>query len=143
MIRSCPACSAKNRIPAARLLDAPKCGKCKAGLPPPSTPIPLDTGYDFNLLINESPLPVLVDFWAVWCGPCKSMAPELDKLAAKKAGQLVVGKVDTDKVPALASQFNIQSIPTLILFRGGEEVSRVTGAASAASLEKQLGLSQT
>ncbi len=140
MIVSCPACSAKNRIPPRKLDESPKCGKCKQALSPPSTPLVMESGFDFNLLLEQASLPVLVDFWATWCGPCRAVAPELVKLAKSRSGTLIVAKVDTDALPQVASRFNIKSIPTFILFKNGDEAGRVTGAASGATIIERLGL---
>ena len=140
MIVPCPTCSAKNRIPPRKLDEKPKCGKCKGILAPPATPVIIETGYDLNLLMEDTKLPLLVDFWAQWCGPCRAVAPELVKLAKNKAGSLIVAKVDTDAMPQVASRFNIKSIPTFILFKNGDEDGRVTGAASAATIVERLGL---
>jgi thioredoxin 2 len=140
MIVPCPSCSAKNRIPPRKLDEKPKCGKCKQVLSPPATPVIIETGYDLNLLMEDTTLPVLVDFWAQWCAPCRAVAPELVKLAKKKAGSLIVAKVDTDAMPQVASRFNIKSIPTFILFKNGDEDGRVTGAASGATIIERLGL---
>lgn len=140
MIVPCPSCSAKNRIPPRKLDAGPKCGKCKQSLAPSATPVSLESGFDFNVLTAEASVPVLVDFWAQWCGPCRAVAPELVKLAKERAGSLIVAKVDTDALPQVGSKFNIRSIPTFILFRNGEEAGRVTGAASRATLVERLGL---
>jgi len=140
MIVPCPSCNAKNRIPPRKLSAGPKCGKCKQVLAPTATPVTLESGYDFNLLTSEAKLPVLVDFWAQWCGPCRAVAPELVKMAKDRSGSLIVAKVDTDALPQVGAQFNIRSIPTFILFRDGDEAARVTGAASAATLVERLGL---
>lgn len=140
MIVPCPACNAKNRIPPRKLDESPKCGKCKQALDPPATPVVMESGYDLNLLLEEAKLPVLVDFWAKWCAPCRAVAPELVKLAKSRAGSLIVAKVDTDALPQVASRFNIKSIPTFILFKDGDEDRRVTGAASGATIIERLGL---
>lgn len=140
MIVSCPSCSTKNRVPPPKLGGHPKCGKCKQGLAPLRTPVVLESGFDFNLLMQHSTLPVLVDFWAPWCAPCRGVAPELVKLAKRSAGSLIVAKVDTDAVPQLASRFDIKAIPSFLLFRDGEEAGRLAGAASGAAIAKHFGL---
>lgn len=140
MIRTCPTCSAKNRVPLPRLLDGPKCGKCKNPLPPPAHPVPVESGHDFRVMLRDSPVPVLVDFWAQWCGPCKMMAPEFDKLAGQLSGEVLLAKLDTDKVPQIASEYRIQSIPTMILFKDGEPVERMSGAANAKTMRERMGL---
>lgn len=140
MIRTCPNCSSKNRLPLKRMLEGPNCGKCKEPLPPPVHPIPIATGYDFRMMLQDSPVPVLVDFWAPWCSPCKAMAPEFDRLAGELSGKVLLAKVNTDEIPALGSEHQIRSIPTTILFKSGEETSRITGAASASGLKTRHGL---
>ena len=140
MIRTCPTCSAKNRLPLKRMLEGPKCGKCKTPLPPPTKPVPVASGHDFRIMLRDSPVPVLVDFWAAWCGPCKAMAPEFERMAGELSGEVLLAKVNTDEVPQIASEYRIQSIPTLILFKDGEEDGRVTGAASGSTLRRKLGI---
>ena len=140
MIRTCPTCKAKNRVPANRLDQRARCGKCKTTLEPVDAPYAVATDSELEDLIARSPLPVLVDFWAAWCGPCRAMAPELVKLARRNAGRVVVAKVDTESLPAAASRYGIQSIPTMILFRGGREARRILGAQPAGAVSDQLGI---
>jgi thioredoxin 2 len=140
MIVACPACRAQNRLPAARLHDKAKCAACKERLLPLASPVAITSPEDFDELVRDAPSPVLVDFWAEWCGPCRSVAPELEKLAKSRAGGLVVAKVDTDAVPRIAERFGIRSIPTFIAFRGGRESARVSGAMPASAIVDRLGV---
>jgi thioredoxin 2 len=140
MIVACAACEAKNRVPAERLADASHCGRCKAPLSPLAAPVAINSAAELDELTAQSSLPVLVDFWAAWCGPCRAVAPELEKLAQQKRGALVIAKVDTEAVPALASRFGIRSIPTLMLFRAGKLEKQVAGAMSAPQLTQAFGL---
>jgi thioredoxin 2 len=140
MIVGCPSCSRANRLPAARLKDKAHCAACKAPLLPPSGPIDVASSQDFDELVRDSPAPVLVDFWADWCGPCKMVAPELAKIASKRPGQIVIAKVDTEALPAVAQRFGIQGIPTMIMFEGGNEKTRLSGAMPAAAIEERLAL---
>ena len=128
MIQVCRECGTENRVPLAKLGKAGKCGRCKQSLPAPSQPVELTSSADFDALIANATLPVLVDFWAAWCGPCRAVAPELEKLAKQKAGKLLVAKVDTERLTELAGRFAVRSIPLLIRFDRGQESQRVAGA---------------
>lgn len=139
MLVTCAHCHATNRIPAARLADNPRCGRCKE-------PIALDrplspkSAAEFDELLQGSPLPVVVDFWADWCGPCRMVAPEIDKLARSRAGRVVVAKLDTEALPEVAARYGIQGIPAFIAFRGGRESQRAVGAMAAEQLARSLGV---
>jgi thioredoxin 2 len=120
--------------------DAAKCGRCKRALPQPDAPVSVETAADFEALVRHSTLPVLVDFWAPWCGPCRAVAPELEKLARARAGNAIIAKLNTDAVPDVAQRFRIQSIPTMIRFDRGQETRRVSGAMGAAQIQQTFGL---
>jgi thioredoxin 2 len=137
MIRACEACGAKNRIPAKHLSDAGRCGSCKKDLPPVGYPIEADEAL-FGEVILGSKVPVLVDFWAPWCGPCRMVAPEVSALASEMAGHAVVLKVDTEAHPGLASRYRIQSIPNFVVFRDGQIVFQQAGASSRAQMRRWL-----
>lgn len=138
MIVTCQACSKPNRLPAARMNERAKCASCKAQLLPASHPIAVTSAAELEELLRDAPLPVVVDFWAAWCGPCRMVAPELEKLSKGRAGALVVAKVDTEALPEVASRFGIRSIPTLIAFRGGRESKRISGAMPASAIAQEL-----
>jgi thioredoxin 2 len=137
---ACSACTRRNRVPAKRLLDRAKCANCKASLLPLSKPLALTSAQDFDELLRDARAPVLVDFWAAWCGPCRMVAPEMEKIAREQAERVIVAKVDTEALPAVAQRFSIRSIPTMILFRSGAEARRLSGAMPAAEIVKQLSL---
>ncbi len=136
MTLRCQFCDTWNRVEAARAADRPKCGKC-------GKPMLLDRPYpltedSFARTIADSEVPVLVDFYADWCGPCKMMAPYVDEIAREYQGRALVAKLDTDRAQQTAMQFNIRSIPTSIVFKRGKEVARQTGAVPKRVLEEML-----
>ncbi len=136
ILAACPQCHAVVRVPAERSGEHPKCPRCKSQLLSGAT-VALDRA-SFATYVERTTLPVLVDFWAPWCGPCRMMAPVLERAAHERATTLQVAKINTDEQQDLAGRFNIRSIPTLILFRDGREIARQSGAVDGGTLSRWL-----
>ena len=130
LIRSCPACGARNRVGAAHLASDARCGKCKTPIGPMQAPIDVDAAA-FDDIISTATQPVLVDFWAAWCGPCRSAAPRVHALAKDMAGRVIVLKVDTEAHPQLSARYNVRSIPNFVVLKSGRLISQHPGLATA------------
>lgn len=138
VIVACAACGKNNRIPYGKLSENGSCGSCGATLPKPSQPVDVSSDADFELLIKTSAIPVLVDYWAPWCAPCRVVAPELEKVASRTDGRFLIAKVNTEALPIIGAKYNIHSIPTMAVFNNGKEVSRTTGVRPAAAIEDYI-----
>jgi thioredoxin 2 len=135
VIVTCANCRKNNRLLYERLGQAVRCGECKHDISPATAPIEITDAGNFDQLVAKASLPIVVDYWAPWCGPCRMVAPELEKVAARLAGRVLVVKVNTDALPELGERFRIRSIPTMAVFVGGREASRTTGARPAPEIE--------
>jgi thioredoxin 2 len=135
VIVACTRCGKRNRVAYRRLRDETRCAECKQRIDPPAEPIAVDTSAHFDRLVAEASMPIVVDFWAPWCGPCRMVAPELEKVASRQAGRVLVVKVDTDALADLGQRFGIRSIPTMAVFVEGRERARSSGARPARDIE--------
>jgi thioredoxin 2 len=135
MIRVCKVCGSKNRVPARHLAHTGRCGSCKSPLPPLSESLDVDENA-FADIVREADVPILVDFWAPWCGPCKVSAPEVQELARETSGKALVLKVNTEEHPGLAARFKVQSIPNFVVLRDGRVVSQRPGWPGRAEMRR-------
>jgi len=137
VILTCPSCGKKNRSPAARLADEGRCGSCKTPISPVGRPIDADP-ETFREITRDAKVPVLVDFWAEWCGPCKMAAPEVEKTAREMAGRALVLKVDTERWPQIAAEYDVRGIPNFAVIRGGLLLHQQAGVAPSAAMKAWL-----
>jgi thioredoxin 2 len=142
VIRNCPACGKPNRIPARHLADTGRCGSCKATLPPLNEPLEVDDS-SFGQVVAEATVPVLTDFWAEWCGPCRMAAPEVKELAKEMAGKALILKVNTEENPQVAARFGVQSIPNFVVLRDGQAVFQQAGLVPRAQMRQWLEAART
>ena len=131
IISPCPHCQRRNRIAYERLGQTGRCSECRQDLPQPTEPVDVPDAASFDALVTKSPLPVLVDFWAPWCGPCLMVAPEIAKVAAAGSGKWIVAKINTEERRELGARYRIQSIPTFTVWKDGREAARQSGAMPA------------
>jgi thioredoxin 2 len=137
MIRTCSTCGQKNRVPAARLGQTMRCGKCKTPLEPVAEPIEADADL-FEDVQKNAKIPALVDFWAAWCGPCRMAAPEVARVAKEMAGRALVLKVDTERHPEIASRFGVQGIPNFLVLKDGRAVFQQAGVVPHTEMKRWL-----
>ena len=136
VVVACPSCHQSNRLAFEKLGQPARCGQCHTDLSAPDEPVEVSSSAQFDAMVARSRLPVLVDFWAAWCGPCRVVGPQVAIVARRSRGRLLVAKVDTDAVADLSARLGIRSIPTLAVFAGGREASRTVGAMAADDIER-------
>jgi thioredoxin 2 len=141
-MRACNNCGQKNRVPVKHLADTGRCGNCKAPLPPIAEPLEVDPPL-FDEIVRDARVPVLVDFWAAWCGPCRMSAPEVARTASDMAGRALVVKIDTERYPELAARFNVQGIPNFVVLHRGRSVVQQAGVVSHQVMENWLNSAAT
>jgi thioredoxin 2 len=137
VVRTCKYCGTKNRIPAQNLADSGRCGACKNPIPPLDEPLDVDSSL-IDEIVQNGKVPILIDFWAAWCGPCRMAAPEVARTAADMAGKALVLKLDTERYPQVASRFNVRGIPSFAVFYHGRPVLQQAGLVDHQQMESWL-----